>query len=191
MLQDKQLVFLKGRRVSLRPVMKSDVPNLTRWINDPDVRLFLNAYLPQTEKAEEEWVESLSKKNINDVVLVMETSEGRSIGMMGLHKINWRDRVATTGTLIGEKDCWGQKYGSEAKLLLLDYSFNTLNLRKICSGAFAFNERSIRYSLKCGYKEEGRLRAHVFRAGAYHDLVQLAIFREDFTPVWDKYQKGE
>ena len=190
-MSENQVVFLKGRNVSLRPVEKTDLPIIVRWINDPEVRFFLEAYLPQNNKDEEEWLERLSKRKPDDITLLIVKTGGEPIGVMGIHNIKWRDRVATTGALIGAKECWGKGLGSEAKLLLLDYAFNTLNLRKICSNAIAYNERSIRYSLRCGYKEEGKLKAHIFRAGEYHDLVQLAIFRENFKPVWEKYQKGE
>jgi RimJ/RimL family protein N-acetyltransferase len=183
------VVFLKGKNVDLRPVMKSDVPHLVRWFNDPEVRYFLEAYLPQMEQDEEKWVEGLSKDKKENIVLVILTKASKPIGVMGIHNIRWRDRVATTGASIGEKEYWGKGLGSEAKMLLLDYAFNTLNLRKICSNAIAYNERSIRYSLKCGYQEEGRLKAHIFRAGEYHDLVQLAIFRDGFGSVWEKYKK--
>jgi RimJ/RimL family protein N-acetyltransferase len=188
-MKKNPIVFLKGKNVNLRPVSKLDVPYLVRWINDPDVRYFLEAYLPQNEQDEEKWVENLSKEKSRDIVFIIETKAGKPIGLMGIHNIKWRDRVATTGALIGEKAYWGKGLGSEAKMLLLDYAFNTLNLRKMCSGAIAFNERSIRYSLRCGYKEEGRLRAHIFRAGRYWDLVQLAIFQEDFLKPQKKVRK--
>lgn len=187
MSDELKVVFLKGKKTVLRPVMKSDLPMITQWINDPEVRRFLNAYLPQNEKDEENWLDAHSKNKTTGVVLLIETLEGRPIGVMGIHNINWRDRVSTTGAFIGEKDLWGQGYGSDAKIALLNYAFNTLNLRKICSSVISFNQRSLHYSLKCGYKEEGVFKEHIFRDGKYWDSIQLAIFREDFEPVWEKY----
>lgn len=190
MSEENRVVFLRGKKTVLRPPMKSDLPKVVQWINDPEVRYFVTGHFPQTELDEEEWLKNLSKKKETDVVLVIETSDGTPIGIMGLHRINWRDLVATTGALIGEKEYWGKGYGGEAKLLLLDYAFNILNLHKICSSVIAFNDRSLRYSLKCGYQEEGRLKRHIYRNGQYWDSIQLAIFREDFKPVWEKYQQG-
>src|SRR3989344_1167197 len=190
MSEESKGVFLKGKSVNLRPVFKSDLPQIVRWINDPEVRNFLNAHLPQSEQDEERWLENLSKNKDTDLVLVIETTEGRVIGLMGLHKINWRDRVAITGALIGEKEYWGKGFGSDAKITLLNYAFNVLNLRKICSGVISYNKRSLQYSIKCGYKEEGILKEHIFRNGQYWDVIQLAIFREDFISVWEEYQQG-
>lgn len=181
-------MFRKGPRVTLRPLAKDDVPTITRWINDPEVTQFLLVHLPSSESEELEWVESLDKKKGKDVVLAIMVS-GKIIGTIGIHGINWKDRVAITGTLIGEKRYWGRGYGTEAKMLLLDYAFNTLNLRKICSNVIAFNDRSYRYSLSCGYKVEGRLKAQYFRKGQYWDSIQLGLFREDWLPLWEKFRK--
>ena len=181
-------VFLIGRRVNLRPFLRTDIPTLTRWINDPEVREFVASTLPQTEKQEEEWFNKLGASD-KDIVLGIETKEGVLIGSMGIHKINWRDRICTTGALIGEKEYWGKGYGTDAKMVLLDYIFNVLNLHKACSSVIAYNKRSLHYSLHCGYGVEGRRRKHMFKRGRYWTLIELGLFREEWLPIWKKYKK--
>jgi RimJ/RimL family protein N-acetyltransferase len=110
---------------------------------------------------------------------------------MGLHHISWIHRTATTGALIGEAQYRGNGYGTEAKMLLLDYAFRTLNLRKVCSNVIAFNERSQRYNEKCGYQVEGTQRKHIFRGGVYHDLILMAVFCEDWLPLWEAWKSQE
>jgi RimJ/RimL family protein N-acetyltransferase len=144
-----------------------------------------------TIENEEKWIASMNSSDRSTLMLAIETSEGEYIGNMGLHNINWRDRTATTGTLIGEKNYWGKGLGTEAKILLLRHAFHTMNLRKICSQVIEFNGRSKRYSEKCGYKSEGVLRMHTFRRGRYWDLENLAVFAEDFATVWERYERGE
>ncbi|OGZ42067.1 MAG: hypothetical protein A3C80_03650 [Candidatus Ryanbacteria bacterium RIFCSPHIGHO2_02_FULL_45_43] len=179
--------FLIGKSINLRPFSRDDIPTLTRWINDPEVRVFLTATLPQTEQQEEEWFNKLGSDDKN-IVLAIETKEGKLIGSMGIHSINWRDRTATTGALIGEKEYWGRGYGTDAKMVLLDYAFNTLNLHKICSAVIAYNRRSLQYSLHCGYKVEGRRRKHIFKKGKYWDLIELGLFRKEWLPLWRRYR---
>src|SRR3989344_1628530 len=186
-----RVVFLRGKKVILRPPSKStDLETFIRWINDPEVRLYVKCFLPVTEGEEEKWFDELAGRRTTDVVLVIETHDGTPIGIMGLHRISWKDRTATTGALIGEKEYWGKGYGTDAKMTLLDYAFNTLNLRKVCSSTLAFNERSIRYNQRCGYKEEGRRREQFFRNGGYVDEVLLAVFKKDWTALWEQYQKS-
>lgn len=179
--------FLRGRKVNLRPVLKGDLERAMRWVNDPDTRDFLMGHFPFTMEDEEKWLKKINDEKPNSLTLAIETSEGQHIGSMGIHRISWRDRVGTTGAIIGESEFRNKGYGTEAKILLLHHAFNCMNLRKICSKAVAFNDRSIKYSMKCGYKEEARLKEHVFRKGRYWDLVHLAVFEPDFVPVWEKY----
>lgn len=183
------IVFLKGKRVALRPILKQDVPQLLLWMNDQEVTQYLSAYLPMLEADEEEWFANLSKRKQTDLIFAIVVNDGTCIGTMGLHQISWKDRVATTGAFIGDKAYWGKGYGTEAKMLLLDYAFNTLNLRKICASVLAFNKRSYAYQLKCGYKEEGRKLRQRYRKGKYWDEIFMAVFKRDWLPLWKQYKK--
>lgn len=174
----------------LRPLRKeTDLEACLRWINDPEVNHYLKIYLPMPAQGEAEWFDSIAKSR-SDIVLAIETLTGKFIGTMGLHRINWKDRVATTGALIGEKEYWGKGYGTDAKMILLDYAFNTINLRKICSSVFSFNKRSLRYLLHTGYKVEGVRRKQIFKQGKYWDEIILGLFRQDWLPAWERYQEA-
>ena len=184
-----RVVFLRGRKVILRPLDKeTDLEACQRWINDPEVRQYLKRFLPTSKQTESEWLDSLGKKT-DDIVLAIETLDGKFIGTMGLHKIDWKDRTAITGALIGDKTYWGKGYGTDAKMVLLDYAFNQLGLRKICSSVLPFNKRSLRYNLHCGYKVEGIQKKQIFRDGKYRDKLLLAVFQEDWLPIWEKYRR--
>jgi RimJ/RimL family protein N-acetyltransferase len=189
MTNEQRVIFLRGQIVNLRPLAKADVPQLTLWINDPDIRQFIVNIFPQTEKNEEDWFNRLGSDESN-IILGIETLDGTLIGTMGLHRIDWINRTATTGALIGNKEYWGRGFGTDAKMALLEYAFNTLNLRKICSEAYAFNKRSVHYSLHCGYKIEGKKRKQVFKNGKYWDVIQLGLFKEEWEPIWKRYNKN-
>lgn len=178
--------FRKGPRVTLRLVTEADVPKMAEYINDPAVSENLTVYKPVSEISEREYIVKISRADSQDIILALEVN-GEFIGMMGIHGIDYRHGTATTGAWMG-RPFQGKGYGVEAKMLLLEYAFNTLNLRKVCSNVFEFNLPSLKYSGKCGYKEEGRLRAHIFARGQYWDKVQLAVFREDFLPLWEKFR---
>lgn len=187
-MTENRVVFLSGKITNLRPPQKSDVPLLTKWINDPEVRRFIANTFPLTEKQEEGWYDGIGK-DANRIDFVIETKDGKPIGVMGMHKVNWINRTAITGALIGEREYWGKGYGTDAKMFLLDYAFNTLGLRKIGSDVIAFNKRSLRYSLHCGYKVEGRLRKHIFRDGREWDQIMLGVFKHEWLPIWNRYSK--
>jgi len=182
-----RIVFLRGRKVVLRPVEERDIPKMQRWINDQESIRGTLQFLPVSETGEREWLERI-RKDPHAILLAIETHEGRHIGNIGLFSISWRDGTAHTGILIGEKDCRGKGYAKDAKMILLSYAFLTLNLRKICSSSLEFNAASLHYNLKCGYKEEGRRRQQFYRDGRYWDEIKIAVFREDWLPLWERYQ---
>jgi RimJ/RimL family protein N-acetyltransferase len=181
--------FRQGVLVALRPLERSDVLSLKKWINDPETTQFLMQSYPMTEKNEEDWLESLSKKK-DDVVLGIVTLEDeRLIGTVGLHRIDHIHGTAITGTIIGEEECRSKGYGTEAKMLLLDYAFNQLNLHAIRSEVIVYNGRSLAYGKKCGYEEVGRLPEWIHRNGARHNVVMLVVTATRWRPLWEEYLK--
>jgi len=184
-----KLVFLKGKKTILRPLRKAtDFESCWRWNNDPKVRWYWAAHLPVTEKKEEEWFDALANKP-GEIAFGIETLEGNLIGVLALMNINGKDRTAISGTVIGEKEYWNKGYGTDAKMILLNYAFNTLNLRKINSFVVSHNKRSLQYNLHCGYKIEGVRKKQIFLQGRYLDEILLAVFKPDWLPIWKKYQK--
>lgn len=183
------VIFRKGKKVILRPIEKADATLMQRWQNDPEVTQYLARTRPLSLIEEETWIESLGKKN-NDVIVAIQVINGPFIGTMGLHHIDWVNRTAVTGACIGDKEQQGKGYGTDAKMILLDYAFNTLGLRKIKSSAIAFNGRSLGFNAKCGYEEEGRRVREIYRNGEYHDEVLTAVFCENWLPLWTEYKKG-
>lgn len=182
------VVFLKGKTTLLRPIQKADIPLLTRWINDPRIREFIGSYNHHTEESEEKWLTRLIDDKTN-MVFIIALNDGTPIGTMGLHRIDWKDRNATTGAMLGEPKYWGKGYGTDAKMALLEYAFDELGLHKVCSTVISYNKRSLRYSLHCGYRIEGTRKSHIFKRGRYWDLVELGVFRHQWHPVWRHWLK--
>ena len=102
------------------------------------------------------------------------------IGTCGLFNVSEFDQTTELGIGIGDKDFWGQGYGREVVALLTNYAFRMLNRRKVWLRVWGNNERAIRAYRACGFVEEGRLRAHVWTAGAYHDLVMMGLLRDEW-----------
>jgi len=176
--------MLKGKHVLLRAIKRSDISYFLKWFNDPEILQYVGLYLPMTEMYEEKFIEELGTTRArSDVYLAIEAMEGDStkpIGSCGLHEINHKDHNALFGIAIGEKDYWGKGYGMEAARLLINYGFQQLNLHRVSSYAFAFNERSINLHRTLGFREEGRQRQAVFKNGKYHDHVMFGLLREEW-----------
>jgi RimJ/RimL family protein N-acetyltransferase len=189
--KNDDVVFLRSKRLYLRPPTKDDIPYYLWWRNDQEVSQYLGAFLPFMEADGVEWLDRIHKNKECDVVFtIVDAKTRKPVGLMGIHEISWKDRRATTGAMIGEKSYWGKGYGTEAKMLLLNYAFNTLNLRKMSLRVYAFNKRCKAYNEKCGYKVEAVLKQEMFKNGRYQDLIVMAVFKNGWIPLWEKFRKS-
>lgn len=176
--------MLKGDKVLLRPIKRSDISLFLKWFNDPEVTQYLIQYLPMTEMAEEKWIEEMATtRATTDVIFVIEAickESTKPIGNVGLHRINHKDQRAEFGITIGEKDYWDKGYGTEATTLIVEYGFKQLNLNRISSSVLEFNERSIKLHKKVGFEEEGRRRKAWFKNGKFWDEVLFGILKDEW-----------
>jgi RimJ/RimL family protein N-acetyltransferase len=177
----------KLKKVYLRPLEKSDMKKCSRWENDPIARKYIStAFFPSVSSLEK-WYEGQNENTKRIELAIVTKKKNIHIGNIKIADIDWINRRGTTDALIGEKEYWGRGYGTEAKLLLLKHAFDILGLEKICAEVTVINPRSKRYLEKTGYKEEGYLRRHYFAEGKMIDAYIMALFREDFYPIWKKY----
>ena len=72
----------------------------------------------------------------------------------------------------------------------MDYLFKNYSLRKIYSPTFAYNLDSYKAQLDAGMQEEGRLKEYRYYDGKYHDLIILAITREEFYKRYSSFLNG-
>ncbi|MDH5442166.1 MAG: GNAT family N-acetyltransferase [Candidatus Nomurabacteria bacterium] len=189
-MKKERIFFARGSKASLVLLDKEqDLDLILKWRNNPEVSQYLSVVSPLSREKEIEWLDSqLAKMDKQEHFLfgIWDNKQDRLIGNMAIHDIDHINRVATTGAMIGEKDCWGKGFGTNAKMLLLDFAFNQLNLRKIYSKVLEFNERSANYSKKCHYNEEARIPNHFYRNGKYHDEIILAVYQDMWQMFWDE-----
>lgn len=174
--------FIRGKDLYFRPLELKDADTCRCWINDPAVTPFLYAgRLPINNLEEVDWIEKITKSPTDVVLAICLVSDDRHIGNCGLHGIEWIDRRAEFGILIGEPDMWGKGLGLQATRLALAYAFDTLNLNRVELRVLQGNDRAHRCYEKAGFLAEGRLRLKIYKAGNYFDEIAMAILRQDWT----------
>ena len=174
--------MILGKKVRLRPVERDDLPRYVEWFSDPEVRRHLLVPLPFSLAQEERWFENLLGRleRQTDVILAVETADGVHIGSVGLHTINWKNRSAELGIMIGDKRYWGQGYGTDTIHALLGVGFREMNLHRISLRVNEDNARGIRCYEKAGFQREGVSRDAVFKEGAYYDQYVMSILETEF-----------
>ncbi len=110
----------------------------------------------------------------------IQTKDGTPIGGIGPMWLNPAHRWAMLGAKIGEPDYWGGGYGTDALLLVLDYSFNWLDLRRVWIVTTSMNARVQRQMEKVGFRLEACDRAAAYADGVWHDELHYGLLREEW-----------
>ena len=173
---------IAGERVRLVPPAPEMLETFCRWFADTEVTRYLGGLFPQSLESEKEWFTRIAKSE-TDVVwaaLAVDGDAERLIGTTAIHQIDWQNRRAVTGNLIGEKSEWNKGYGSETVRLRTRFAFEMLPLEKLESETFANNAGSRRVLEKAGYQTIGTKQRHIFRHGQWHDLWICEVLKGDW-----------
>ena len=171
--------ILETQRLILKPIEVEDLNFLLNLRWQKEVMNYL-IHDPISSKNQMDWFNNIKKTDLALSIFIKQDNELRIIGTIGLYEINtrhqraiWRIRLDPTQQ--------GKGYATEAINLILDYGFNTLNLNKIISDSFAYNEAIVNLTLKLGFKQEGLLVGHYFHRGEFRDAIQFGLLRKDFN----------
>lgn len=173
--------FLLGENIYLRPLDMDDVnDNYLHWINDEEVIQYLATTFPITREGLENFVKSILNNHNFSFFAIIEKETNNHIGNVKLGPIDWINRTANFGLMLGEKSSWGKGYANEAFNLLLKYAFKTLNLHKLWDIAADSHIASIKSLEKVGIKIEAKLSQHSFKNGKYEDAVVVSITSDEY-----------
>ena len=150
------------------------------WLNDPEVTATIKLNLGVTRRQEELFFDQIESKRDNDFVWAIIDESERHIGFIGLHGINWRNRWATGGLVIGERSAWGRGYATDA-VRRADAISPSASWGCTGSTGHTMNPAMKRVYEKCGYRHEGVARGKFWRDGRWHDADLYALLMEDWS----------
>ncbi len=171
---------LVGDNIYLSPRNVEDYEKFTEWMNDFETTDYIGSSgQVMSLLGEKKYLE----EHIGDVAsfAIVSLEDDKLLGSIAIEDINNTRRCGTLGIFIGDREARNKGYGSEAIKLLLDYSFNYLNLHSIKLNVFDFNKRAIACYKKCGFRECGRLRENYFLNGKYYDNIIMDVLSNEFT----------
>lgn len=161
----------------LRALEPADLDRLHAWHNDPDLYASLGGVFRFVSRSvEEEWLRrrsAASDTEINLAICLRRT--GEHIGNLYLRDIDWVHRHGRIEMFIGPRRYRGRGFGTDALRQFVRYVFETLGLHRLYLFVLADHRAAIRAYEKCGFVTEGRLRAHVYKSGAYRDMLVMGL----------------
>lgn len=178
----KGSVLIRGKVVSLRAPEPNDRDLLNRWSNDPEIWRYLTGWhFPYSTQSTAEWIASRRDNDPHDRVFCIDAPNVGLIGTSSLHEIDWKNRRALHGMMIGQEKDRGKGYAVDAQMALLRYCFDELGLQRLHSEVIDFNERSLRFYQKCGWTIDGRQPDFYFRGGQWHGRVLIGITNKGYV----------
>lgn len=179
---------ISGEKCYLSPQDVAAAEIVGAWLNDIRNAIpFQCAHNVLSYNAEVDWIRN-SMKNGFHSFLVVDCATEKLIGLTSISEVDFVNRKAMFGILIGDTDYRGKGYAREAASLVLDYAFNIVNMHNVALEVFDFNERAIRLYEKLGFKTIGRRRDSRIVCGKMYDTVYMDILDREFkSPVVAKY----
>lgn len=168
----------KEQKISLRLMDKEDTDRIVTWRNQDFVRCNFIYQQDFTREGHEKWIRTMIDTGLAVQFMICIGEEQRPVGSVYLRDIDRTHKKAEYGIFIGEKDAWGQGYGTWAAKKMIDYAFEKEGLHKLMLRVLAENQGAIRSYEKAGFVREAYLRDEVFLEGQYKDVIYMAVINE-------------
>ncbi len=169
-----------GHRVDLRRHVPEDRDIFVAWYQDAVIAELLRHDLaPLTASQARSYFDSiiLPATARGTCWAIFENGSERLIGSTALVDIDEDQGTSLFRLVIGEKETWGQGYGTEATDLVLAEAFLRLSLRQVNLEVFAHNPRAQRAYGRVGFHRTGQHVEWVARANRQIDVIHMCIAR--------------
>ncbi|MFT4416151.1 GNAT family N-acetyltransferase [Fredinandcohnia humi] len=171
---------LQGERVYLRRIEQDDVDYFLRAVSNPEIRRLTGTTTFFTRRKIESFIENIAKDSSRIDLLIADQENDLVIGDLAIVDIDHQQRNGSFRIAITDDNYLSKGYGSDALKLIIDYMFNTLNLRRIGINVYAYNARAIRAYEKLGFVQEGVLREELYYDGKYYDNILMGLLRNEY-----------
>jgi RimJ/RimL family protein N-acetyltransferase len=181
---ERPILNLVGEKVALGPMHEGLIDRIAVWYNDFSTSAISGDDIrPVSPVAVRAFWEVL----MNGVgagwvgFAIYELATLRPIGHANVRDIGSVHRTAEFGILIGEKDCRGKGYGTEATQLALDFAFTALGVHNVWLDTLSLNPAAIAAYKRAGFREIGR-RREAYRIGdRVYDVVLMDCLATEFV----------
>jgi len=135
-------------RLILRELSEENcTKNYVNWLRDPAVSRFLETRWQQEQTLDSviAYVRDISGRP-NEILFGIFLKDGqRHIGNIKVGPIHPQHAVADVSLFIGEKDCWGSGYATEAIAAVSRLAFDELTVQKLSASTFQSETGEVYY----------------------------------------------
>lgn len=172
---------LQTNQIQLRAITKEDLPILSKWWNDPSIKLGNRSQIIDIpEYLLLDQFENWSKNNQQSgFALAIIDQQQQLVGHVSVWGISIPTLCATIGIIVGP-EYQNLGYGTMAMRLVMDLLFMEYHVHKIQLNVYEYNERAKHVYEKLGFQQEGRIRHTSYHQGRYYDYFVMGILEEEY-----------
>lgn len=175
--------MIKGKKVYLSAIEESDLEQLRQWRNLPEYRKHFREYREISTTMQSKWFNNVVNNDNSTIMFSIHDIETNELlGCCGLCYINWVHRYSDLSLYIGKDECYIDNEGiaEESCKLLFNYAFNELNLNKIWTEIYEFDNKKYDLYMNMEFKQDGFLREQYFYDGKWWGSYILSLLREEY-----------
>ena len=178
----KKKIRVEGEKIVLRSISEDDVTQrYLNFLNDKVVTKFLDAGMKEHSIDElKSYVKDKISKKDCIFLAVIDKESGMHIGNVKIEPLDYENRKAEIGIMVGDQNFWGKGYGTEAMRIAVKFCFHDLNLNRVTLGVIADNIQAIKAYKNVGFVQEGFFREDVVRNGKKYDRILMGLLKKEF-----------
>ncbi|MFZ0686500.1 MAG: UDP-4-amino-4,6-dideoxy-N-acetyl-beta-L-altrosamine N-acetyltransferase [Terriglobales bacterium] len=164
---------------SLRDVRPDDRDMIREWRNLPQVADYMYTDHAITPEEHAAWFSHMLQDPSCKYWIIV--CDGEDAGLANLYAIDRLHQRCHWAFYIVSSVARNKGAALSVECAVLNYVFDELKLEKLCCEVLAFNHGVIEIHRRFGFTQEGQFRKHIFKRGEFHDVICLAILKEEWA----------
>lgn len=165
--------------ISLRDLTENDRDRLRFWRNMPEVRRWMLSDHVIDEVEHARWFEGSGTDDTKKYWVIMK--DDQPVGCANLTRIDLNRSCCDWALYVAEPEIRGKGAGQAAGFLMQRFVFENLGLERLSCEVLGSNEASLAMHEFLGFRREGLLRKAVIKNGVRHDVVLMAVLKNDWS----------
>jgi RimJ/RimL family protein N-acetyltransferase len=172
---------LESARLFYTPLSLSHLSqSYVNWLNDPVVCKYLETGGNYTFEKLRAFLADVEKKEIL-FWAIHKKQDSKHIGNIKIDPVDTKNGLGEYGIMMGDRSEWGCGYAWEASTTIIQYCFETLNIRKMNLGVVEENFAAVNLYKKLGFIQEGTYKYHFFDGLRYLNSLRMSLFNGNYS----------
>jgi len=171
--------------LKLIKIQEKDIYQIMEWRMLPDVSKYMYTDPKLSKESQLKWYKQTTLSDKVKYWLI--EFQNKKIGVLNLYNIDQNNKRCFWAYYIADSSYRGKGIGRNLECNIYDYVFYILKFNKLCCEVLEENDKVVKIHQKYGSKIEGVFIRHIFKNKKFHNVVRMAILREEWDSIKNQY----